>query len=277
MEIRDTPFVRGFIRMAHDGWEQGWHERNGGNLSYRLKPSEVDTIQQVLTTSAPGAWLPLCADEVMQFPNIAGEMFLITAAGSYFRNIELDPSAGMGLIEMDDGGQNYRVRWGFTGGGRPTSELPTHLMNQSVKKEASGGRSRVIYHAHPANINALTFVLPHDDGIFTRELWAMISECAMVFPDGVSVVEWMVPGSLAIARASSEKMQTCDVVIWVHHGMFCAGEDFDGTFGLMHTVEKAAEILVKVKSMTGSNDIVSRITDESLKDLAAAYGLTIRL
>ena len=28
-------FVDGFIRMADDGWQQGWHERNGGNLSFR--------------------------------------------------------------------------------------------------------------------------------------------------------------------------------------------------------------------------------------------------
>ena len=39
------------------------------------------------------------------------------------------------------------------------------------------------------------------------------------------------------------------MAIWAHHGMFCSGEDFDLTFGLMHTVEKSAEILVKVLSM----------------------------
>ena len=30
--------------MANDGWEQGWHERNGGNLSYRVKPEEVELL-----------------------------------------------------------------------------------------------------------------------------------------------------------------------------------------------------------------------------------------
>ena len=37
MKILDSKFVRGFIKMANDGYLQGWHERNGGNLSYRLK------------------------------------------------------------------------------------------------------------------------------------------------------------------------------------------------------------------------------------------------
>ena len=41
MKILDSKFVQGFIKMANDGYLQGWHERNGGNLSYRLKTDEV--------------------------------------------------------------------------------------------------------------------------------------------------------------------------------------------------------------------------------------------
>ena len=37
---------RVFIRMADDGWQQGWHERNGGNLSYRVKPEEVEQVKE---------------------------------------------------------------------------------------------------------------------------------------------------------------------------------------------------------------------------------------
>ena len=35
--IYEIPCVKGFIRMCNDGWLQGWHERNGGNLTYRLR------------------------------------------------------------------------------------------------------------------------------------------------------------------------------------------------------------------------------------------------
>ena len=42
MKILESKFVQGFIKMANDGYLQGWHERNGGNLSYRLKPEEVE-------------------------------------------------------------------------------------------------------------------------------------------------------------------------------------------------------------------------------------------
>ena len=49
MKFLDAEFVQGFIRMANDGWEQGWHERNGGNLSYRVKPEEVELVKENLS------------------------------------------------------------------------------------------------------------------------------------------------------------------------------------------------------------------------------------
>ena len=49
--------MQGFIKMANDGYLQGWHERNGGNLSYRLKAGEVEMIR--LRLNAPGGWEPI--------------------------------------------------------------------------------------------------------------------------------------------------------------------------------------------------------------------------
>ena len=41
--------------MANDGYLQGWHERNGGNLSYRLKTDEVEIkIDRALIESLDG-------------------------------------------------------------------------------------------------------------------------------------------------------------------------------------------------------------------------------
>lgn len=31
------------------------------------------------------------------------------------------------------------------------------------------------------------------------------------------------------------------LAIWAHHGMFAAGEDFDLTFGLMHSQQKSQQ------------------------------------
>ena len=54
MKILDAKFVQDFIKMANDGFLQGWHERNGGNLSYRLKPEEVELIRPRLNNQENG-------------------------------------------------------------------------------------------------------------------------------------------------------------------------------------------------------------------------------
>ena len=267
MRVLEAQFVQGFIRMANDGFLQGWHERNGGNLTYRIKSEEVESVKEEFTSDKE--WTEIGA----VVPALAGEYFLVTGSGKYFRNVILDPASNIAIIELDEKGENYRIVWGLVEGGRPTSELPSHLMNHEVKKAASSGKHRVIYHAHTTNIIALTFVLPLEDKVFTRELWEMATECPVVFPNGVGVVGWMVPGGRDIAVATSELMKKYDVAIWAHHGMFCSGEDFDLTFGLMHTVEKSAEILVKMLSIRP--DKLQTITPQNFKDLARDFKVTL--
>ncbi|MBD5529109.1 MAG: rhamnulose-1-phosphate aldolase [Lachnospiraceae bacterium] len=267
MKVLDAKFVQGFIRMCNDGWEQGWHERNGGNLSYRMKEEEAESVREELQTG--GEWREIGTS----VPGLAGQYFLVTGSGKYFRNVILDPEDSLAIVELDDKGERYRICWGLVNGGRPTSELPSHLMNHEVKMQATGGRHRVIYHAHTTNVIALTFVLPLKDEVFTRELWEMATECPVVFPDGVGVVGWMVPGGREIAVATSELMKKYDVAIWAHHGMFASGEDFDLTFGLMHTVEKSAEILVKQLSMCPAK--LQTITTQNFRDLAVDFKVTL--
>lgn len=267
MKVLESKFMQDFIKMADDGYKLGWHERNGGNLSYRLRKGEVDAIRGRLYTDTP--WKPIGTD----VPGLAGEYFLVTGTGKYFRNIAVDPEACLAIIEVDDQGHNYRIRWGLVEGGGPTSELPTHLMNHEVKKKLTDGKHRVIYHAHTTNTIALTFVLPLNDEVFTRELWEMATECPVVFPEGVGVIGWMVPGGREIAVETSKLMEKYNAVIWAHHGMFCSGETFDLTFGLMHTIEKSAEILIKVLSMVPQK--TQTITPDNFRKLEKGFNISL--
>ncbi len=254
MKVLDAEFVKGFVRLCSDGFAQGWHERNGGNLSYRIKEDEIESVrEELIGEDAPapdgcqdyGVWKEIGT----QVPFLAGEYFLVTGSGKYFRNVELDTAANVCIIKVDETGEKYKILWGLNKGGRPTSELPSHLMNLEVCKKRNP-EIRVVYHCHPANIIALTYVLPLDGEVFTREIFEMATECPVVFPQGIGVVPWMVPGGRDIAVATSKIMAAQDFAVWAHHGAFACGTDFDITFGLMHTVEKAAEVLVKVRSMT---------------------------
>lgn len=255
--------IKNFVRMCEDGWKQGWHERNGGNLSYRMTKTEVlDCIENF---DMSGEYRPLG----ISAPNMAGEHFLVTGSGKYMRNVPLCPEENLCIVRIDESGSMFKVVWGLTKGGNPTSELSSHILNHSVKAELTEGRCRVMYHAHPENVVALSYVLPLNDRAFSRALWQSETECAMVFPQGVGVVGWCLPGGTELAEESSEKMKCYDAVVWAHHGLFCSGEDFDSTFGLMHTVEKAAAICVKVICMGGAKQTIS---DEQLIKTAESLG-----
>lgn len=266
MKIEEAAFIQGFIRMANDGHLQGWHERNGGNLTYRMKTEEIEEVKQELQI---GEWQAIGTE----VPGLANEYFVVTGSGKYFRNIILQPEENIAIIKIDESGTKYQIQWGLVTGGKPTSELPSHLMNHAIKKVMTNGKHRVIYHAHTTNIIALTFVLPLQDDIFTRELWEMATECPVVFPSGVGIVPWMVPGGKAIAVETSKLMEKFDVAIWAHHGMFCSGEGFDDTFGLMHTVEKSAEILVKVLSINPHK--LQTILPNDFRLLAKDFNVTL--
>lgn len=267
MEITNKEWVKGFIRLCSDGFQQGWHERNGGNLTYRIKGEEVNEVKSEFDLSRN--WVSIGTE----VPLLANEYFLTTGSGKYFRNVELSPEDNIGIVEIDETGTQYRVVWGLNCNAVPTSELPSHLMNHEVKKKATQGKHRVIYHCHTTNVIALTFVLPLKDEIFTRELWEMATECPVVFPSGVGVVDWMVPGGRDIAVATSKLMNKYDVAIWAHHGIFCSGEDYDLTFGLAHTVEKSAEILVKLLSMSPTK--LQTIIPSNFEDLAKAFNVVL--
>ena len=142
-----------------------------------------------------------------------------------------------------------------------------------MRKAATDGACRVIYHAHPANIIAMTYILPLTSRDFTRALWQSATECPVVFPGGVGVVPWMVPGGADIALATSKLMKEYDAAVWAHHGLFVSGPDFDTAFGLMHTIEKAAEIYMKVVS--SGKPVLQTIRDEDLQAIADEFGVKL--
>jgi rhamnulose-1-phosphate aldolase len=237
MEALTAPFAQGFRRLAGDGWGRGWHEGGGGNLSCRLRAQEVNSIR--LLPAEEAKLFPLG----FSLPQMGGESFLVSGRGKSFRCLGAGLEQNAVIITLDRAGENYWRRWGA--GVQPSSELPAHLMAYA-KNDA-----RVIYHSHPPNLVALSFVLPPDSRCFSRHLWAMLPECAVLFPEGVGALPWMLPGGLEIARASARLLARHHIVIWAQHGALCAGNNFDEVFGLAETAEKAAEILVKVLSMGG--------------------------
>ena len=136
--------------------------------------------------------------------------------------------------------------------------------------------NRVIYHSHTPGVIEMSFIVPLEDRAFSRILWQMMTECVVVFPAGVGVVPWMVPGGADIAKATSDLMKKYTAAVWAHHGLFVSGPDFDTAFGLAHTIEKAAELYIAARAANGGSDkFLNVISDQGLKDTCRDFGIQI--
>lgn len=269
MGILEQRFVQDFLRTANDGWSCGWHEANGGNLSYRLDGPEKAYVKR---HTKHGGWKSL--PPACKVAGLAGECLMISASGSHFRSMDHSPKACTGIIEIDSKGSAYRHLWGFKGKGRPTCELVTHLMLQEIKKEQTKGRTRIVYHAHPSNIIALSSMASSSE-VLTQKLWASMSEAAIIFPDGIGLLEWMVPGSIELGIATCREMIYHDAVVWAHHGLIVTGDTFDRAFGLVQTIEKAAGINIQMRQMGAKrSDFISL---DDLRRLSEAFSLDLDL
>ncbi|MBK4715048.1 MULTISPECIES: rhamnulose-1-phosphate aldolase [Tenebrionibacter/Tenebrionicola group] len=260
-------FVQGMIKATTDAWLKGWDERNGGNLTLRLDAADIAPYQADF--HARPRYIALS----QPLPALANMPFIVTGSGKFFRNMQLDPAANLGVVQLDHDGAGYHILWGLQHDAVPTSELPAHFLSHCARIHATGGKDRVIMHCHATNLIALTYVLDNDPDIITRKLWEGSTECLVVFPDGVGILPWMVPGTDEIGEATAKEMDSHSLVLWPFHGVFGSGPSLDDAFGLIDTAEKSAEILVKVLSMGGMKHTISR---EELIALSKRFGVTPR-
>lgn len=262
--FRDSDMIQELGEITSVMYGLGWNERNGGNISWLIEEEKLERYSDIKKTVRT-------IELGMDAGDLAGKIFLVTGAGKCFRNIKKAPEKNVGLVRVGSDGRTLELLWGFEDGGGPTSELPTHLRNHMTRLRIDPNHKAVM-HCHPVNTIAMTFLHELDDKKFTLALWGTCTECVLIFYDGVGIVPWMPAGTNDIAEATAEKMENCRVVIWGQHGIFSTGRDLQETFGLIETVEKAAEIYMK----TAGLPILNPLPKEHLKDAAGVYDITIR-
>ena len=260
MSILNAPFIQEMMKTSANMYRLGWDERNGGNISYLLTEKEVKPyldLNNVLRT--------ILID--FDGKKIAGKLFVVTGSGEYFKNIIDTPEKCLGIIRISSEGNSVELLWGFSDGGSPTSELPSHLMSHISRLDVDP-ENRIVMHCHASHLLAMTFTHSLDERAFTRTLWQMCTECIVVFPEGVGIIPWIIPGTNEIGKETSLKMKENRLVVWPHHGIYGSGKNLDEAFGLIETAEKAAQTFTYVKSQ---GNIKQTITDRQLQDLADGF------
>lgn len=262
--ILEAKFISDMGKTASNMYRLGWDERNGGNISYRLDEAEVAEyldLSKVIREIPTG----------FEAKPLAGKIFVVTGTGKYFKNVEDDPETNLGIVRIAPDGKTAQLLWGYKDGGKFTSEFPAHMMSH-MSRLAVDPESRVVMHTHPTNLLAMNYVHELDEAKFSHTLWEMCTECIVVFPEGVGVLPWMVCGTNSIGEATAAKMRDFRVVVWALHGVYGAGKTLDETFGLIETVEKAAQIFMLICGKPRINTI----KDADMMKLAELFGVKVR-
>ena len=239
-------------------YQHGWDERNGGNLSLIIDEEEVKNYCNPVNVIREFKY-------DFDMTPLIGKYFLITGTGTYFKNMKEHPEANLGILKVKDS-NTLSLVWGYTDGGKPTSETPTHLICHIERLKVDPSH-RLVIHSHPTNVICMTHVCPLDDNFITENLWKMQTESIVVFPEGIGVLPWILCGGVKIGLETAKLMKQYRSVIWAQHGIFCAGKNLDEVFGLIETIEKAAEIYMKVYD----KKIYQSISNENLKEIAEAF------
>ena len=139
--ILDAPFVKEMCATTANMYRLGWDERNGGNISYLLDEKEVgeyldlDNVRRTIPTG-------------FKADGLIGKIFIVTGTGKYFKNVEFEPENNLGIIRIAKDGETAELLWGYSDGGRFTSELPAHLMSH-LSRLSVNPENRMIMHCHP--------------------------------------------------------------------------------------------------------------------------------
>ncbi len=159
-------------------------------------------------------------------PNLVGGTFIVTGSGCRLRDILDDPTANLGVVIVNPGGETATL---FTTH-RPafeqlTSEFNSHIAVHQDQIKLTGTNFHAIVHAQPQHITYLSHIPRYQDQDYlNRHLLRWQPELIVNLPRGLGIVPFEIPGSEALMAGTLEKLREHRVVIWCKHGLMTRSE-----------------------------------------------------
>lgn len=254
-EVMQIAEVAGYL------WQNGWAERNGGNITVNITDWVDDGIRALPAISEVK---PI--GETL--PHLRGQYFYCKGTGKRMRDLARWPMDNGSVIRILDDCASYVIIADHPV--QPTSELPSHLAVHNRQIELGSGY-RATVHTHPIELIAMSHnpkFLGKD--VLTRILWSMIPETKAFCPLGLGIVPYELPGSQRLAQGTLKELEEYDVVMWEKHGVFAKGKDVMDAFDQIDVLSKSAKIYLDCRSMgfepTG-------MTDEQMAEMTRAFHL----
>ena len=242
-------------------WQNGWAERNGGNITVNVTELVDDDIKA----------LPAISEVIpigVTLPALKGCYFYCKGTGKRMRDLAREPMDNGSIIRIMEDCASYVII--ADKAVMPTSELPSHLTVHAHLIE-SGSNYKATVHTHPIELVAMSHnraFLGKD--VLTNILWSMIPETKAFCPLGLGIVPYELPGSKALADATLKELEDYDVVMWEKHGVFAKGLDVMDAFDQIDVLSKSAKIYIDAKCMGFEPEGMS---NEQLKEMTVAFHL----
>ena len=254
-EIEKIAEVAGYL------WQNGWAERNGGNITVNVTELVDDEIRQ----------MPPISDAIpigVTLPELKNTYFYCKGTGKRMRDLARKPMANGSIIRILDDCASYVIIADKPV--MPTSELPSHL-TVHAQLIATGSNYRATVHTHPIELVAMSHnreMLGKD--VLTNLLWSMIPETKAFCPLGLGIVPYELPGSNTLAQATLHQLEDYDVVLWEKHGVFAKGIDVMDAFDQIDVLSKSAKIYVNARAMGFMPEGMSQ---EQMQEMSRAFNL----
>ena len=242
-------------------WQNGWAERNGGNITVNVTEWVDDDMRQ----------MPAISDVKqigVTLPALKGCYFYCKGTGKRMRDLARWPMDNGSVIRILDDCASYVII--ADNAVMPTSELPSHLTVHAHLIE-TGSPYKATVHTHPIELVAMSHnraFLGKD--VLTRILWSMIPETKAFCPLGLGIVPYTLPGSNELADATLKELEDYDVVMWEKHGVFAKGLDVMDAFDQIDVLSKSAKIYINAKAMGFEPEGMS---DEQMAEMTKAFNL----
>lgn len=259
---RRTKAVQEVCDLSYRMWELGWTPGGGGNVSYLLDDAEVAELGYV-----PGSGRRIAMESIPD--GVRGRYILVTATGSFFRELRDDPDHLLGIIHIPTSGDYYEICRGLEGS-RPTGELDSHLAAHATRL-AVDPTQRVVMHNHTPHVLEMTHVAPLDERDFTLDIWRMIPEAVLFLPEGIGLVPWCVPCTQDMATLTLDSMRTHRIVVWQYHGLFATGSSMHELFGLLELIDMCCETWMAAEACPSRHPGIS---DEGLRGICERFRVT---
>jgi rhamnulose-1-phosphate aldolase len=253
--VGDIAEVAGYL------WQNGWAERNGGNITVNITDQVDDEIRKMPAISEVkkiGAKLS----------SLKGCYFYCKGTGKRMRDLARWPMQNGSVIRILDDCESYEIIADEPV--MPTSELPSHLTVHNHLIE-TGSDYKATLHTHPIELVAMSHnkqMMGKD--VLTKLLWSMIPETKAFCPLGLGIVPYQLPGSVKLADETLAQLEEYDVVMWEKHGVFAKGKDIMDAFDQIDVLSKSAKIYVNSKAMGFEPEGMS---EAQMKEMSEAFNL----